>query len=124
MVSKELRQLISAGRKAGIEVEVMAQTFQVGRSTIYNLLAQEDKSGNMNPHTDRCGRPSAVDEAGMKRMQQLIEERPDITLEEIKKEMGLKISISAIWRKVHDKLGFNYKKKRFTPASGIPKKTR
>jgi transposase len=60
----------------------------------------------------------------MGRMQQLIEEQPDITLEEIKKEMELGISVSARGRKVHNKLGYNYKKKRFTPASGTLKRTR
>jgi hypothetical protein len=34
MVSKELRKLISAGRKAGIAVEDMAKVFHVGRSTM------------------------------------------------------------------------------------------
>jgi transposase len=110
MVSKELRKLISEGGKAGIGVNDMAQAFQVGRSTIYDLLAREAESGSMSPRTDKCGRPSAVDEAGMARMKELIEKQPDITLEEIKKEMGLGISVSAIWRKVHNKLGFNYKK--------------
>jgi transposase len=59
-------------------VKDMAQAFHVGRSTIYNLLAREDKTGSMSPSTDKCGRPAAVDEAGMARMKQLIEKQPDI----------------------------------------------
>jgi transposase len=43
-------------------------------------------------------------------MRALIEGQPDITLEEIKEEMKLGISISAISRKIKHKLGFNFKK--------------
>jgi transposase len=60
MVSKELRKLISEGHKAGIGVKDMAQIFQVGRSTIYGLLAREDKTGSMSPSTSNVAAPQRL----------------------------------------------------------------
>ena len=64
----------------------------------------------MEVDTSGRGRPPALDEAGLEKMKALIEERPDITLEEIKGALGLPVCISAVCRMIRKKLGFTYKK--------------
>jgi hypothetical protein len=64
------------------------------------------------------GRKAGIGVKDMARMKQPIEEQPDIILEEIKKETGLEISVSAIRRKVHNKPGFNCKKNALRRRAG------
>jgi transposase len=110
MVSMELREIISADNKAGIKSGTIAKVLGVPQRTVQQLLQHDRETGSMAP-LPRSGRPPALDKAGLERLRGLIEEKNDITLEEMKAEMGLSIDISAVWRIVHDKLGFNFKKK-------------
>lgn len=116
MTSAEKRELVSEAHKAGMRVRDMVDTYKISRSTLYKLLGQEKVEGHMKPYTYRCGRPAAVDGDELEQMRQLILDNPDITLEEIKEEMGLDICLSAIHRIIKGKLGFTYKKRQYTPA--------
>lgn len=68
------------------------------------------ETGKVTPNTKLCGRKSTTDAVALEQMKKLIETKPDITLEEIKEEMGLKISLSAMSQKVRNKLGYKMKK--------------
>ena len=50
-------------------------------------------------------------------MEQLIDAQPDITLQEIKDQMDLQISIPAISKIISGKLHYRYKKRRYMPAN-------
>ena len=117
MTSQEKRQLISDANKIGMPVSEMVRAYQVSKSTIYKLLAQEKAEGHMASHTACCGRPPALDESGLEQMRQAILENPDITLREIKESMSLDIGLSAIHRIIQNKLGFTYKKRQYMPAN-------
>ena len=117
MTSLEVRVLISKAHIDGMPVSDMVKAYRVSKSTIYKLLAQENMEGEMKSHTDRCGRPLAVNPEGLEQMKSLILMRPDITLEEVKQELHLSICISAIHRIILNKLGFSYKKRQYMPAN-------
>jgi transposase len=117
MTSAEVRGLISKAHRDGMPVQEMVTAYRVSKSTIYKLLAQEKTEGEMRSRTDKCGRPPAVSENELEQMKNLIVERPDITLEEIKETMHLEICLSAIHRIIRNKLGFTYKKRQYTPAN-------
>jgi len=117
MTSAEVRGMISKAHIEGMPVCEMAKAYRVSRSTIYKLLAQENTEGEMKSHTDRCGRPPAVNPEGLEQMKSLILMRPDITLEEVKEELHLSICLSAIHRIIRNKLGFSYKKRQYMPAN-------
>jgi transposase len=76
----------------------------------------------MEPRTQNCGRPSALDEYELEQLRILVELHPDMTLEELKAFMNLSVDISTI-SKILKKMGFRYKKKLCVPASGITRKT-
>jgi transposase len=111
----ELRKIISDDNKAGMPSGTIAKVLRLPQRTVQQLLQHERETGSMAP-LPRKGRPAALDEADRERLRLLIEANNDITLEEIKARMGLTIDISAIWRIVHNKLGFNFKKKVFMPV--------
>lgn len=50
-------------------------------------------------------------------MRQIILARPDITLAEIKEEMGLTISLAAICKTINRKLRFRFEKRQYMPAN-------
>jgi transposase len=93
-----------------MSVKEMVEVYQVPELTIHGLLAHERETGTMGVDTSRNDRPPALDDAGLAKMKKIIEDQPDIPLEEIKEKMGLSICISAICRIVKYKPGFNYKK--------------
>jgi len=117
MTSTEIRGLISKAHIENMPVSEMVKAYQVSKSTIYKLIFQEKTEGEMKSHTKNCGRPPAVNAEGLEQMKNLILMRPDITLEEIKDELGLTICLSAIHRIIHNKLGFSYKKRRYMQAN-------
>jgi transposase len=114
MTSAEVRELISKANQDGIPVRDMVRAYRVSKSTIYKLLTQEKAEGEMKSRIDKCGRPPAVNSDELEQMKSLIQECPDITLEEIKETMHLKICLSAIHRMIRNKLGFTYKKRQYT----------
>jgi transposase len=110
MISIEIREIISKANKRGIKVKEISRLLDIGERTIRNLLKHERETGSMAPLPHK-GRKPALDACGLERLKALLEEKKDITLEEIEKEMGLTIDISALSRIIHHKLGYNYKKK-------------
>ncbi|MEM1484912.1 hypothetical protein V6615_08515 [Oscillospiraceae bacterium PP1C4] len=53
----------------------------------------------------------------MRRLDQLVIEQSDITLQEIKEEMELQISVPAISNIIRNKLHYRYKKRRYMPVN-------
>jgi transposase len=119
MVSIEIRRLISTAAREGKSVAWMADAYKVPNRTIRGLLAHERRTGSMEPDTKKCGKKPALDGATLEQMKGLLKEKPDISLEEIKAEMGLEICISAIDKIINHKLKLRLKKKHYTRKSGI-----
>ena len=71
---------------------------------VYNLLQLVKETGSVEPRSHARGRKSAIDAEGMKCLEELIIAQPDITLQEIKEKMNLKISIPAICKIIKNKL--------------------
>jgi transposase len=119
VVSKEKRELIRKARAEGMKMAEMARVYRVAESTLYNLFRLERETGSMEPRPYTRGRKPSLDKSGMTRLKALIEAHRDITLQEIKEEMELSISLSALSRIIRNKLGFTYKKRQYTRANEI-----
>jgi len=124
MTDLVIRNLISKANKNGMAVKDMAKAYDIPERTIRDLLRHERVTGSMQPDTHKCGRHPELTEQGLQRLEKLIEDEPDITLSEMKKRLGLSIGESEICTIVKHKLGFSYKKKRSSPASGTLNRTR
>ena len=123
MVKIEIRKLISDAYKNGKRISELVEIFQIPERTICGLLKHERETGSMEPSNQNCGRPPALTNAELEEMKKIVEGQNDITLEELKEKMHLSICISAISRILRFKLGFNYKKKRWSRQSETVRKT-
>lgn len=117
MIHIEVRKKIIEARTQGVKIAELSKAYCVSESAIIRLLRMERETGSIEPKTYLRGRKPELDETGLNTLRALIHSQPDITLEEIKTELGLKIGITAIHYIVHDKLGFRYKKRQYTPAN-------
>ena len=118
MVSIELRELIVANAKTGIKVDEIRRVLRVGKSTIWRILKQERETGNIEPRYR--GRKSKITPEQHEAMLKLVEEKPDVTLEEMREQLDLPIKKSQISNLLH-KAGYHFKKRCFMPAKGTGK---
>ena len=117
-ISLDLRERIVAAYigKEGTREEV-AKRFKVSVGMVKKLLAQKSRTGDLRPRYRFCGRKARLEPEHGKSMRQLVEREPDVTLEEIKRRLGLDCTIGAIhW--VLSRLGLTYKKRRSMRLSG------
>jgi transposase len=117
MISIEVRKLIVAARKDGMQIKEIERAYHVKKSSIYNFLDLVQETGDVIPRTCNCGRKPTLDEDGLKRLENLLQGQPDITLEEIKEKLDLPIGITAISTIITQKLHYRFKKRRYMPAN-------
>ena len=120
----ELRQRIVYAYKMGMTVNNICFYFDLKPSAVYNLIRLEKETGGVTPNTHRCGRKPVLSPDDVEFLRQLIECDPDITLEEMREELSVDISLGALCRYVKDKLGFNHKKKHPCKRTGSPGRSR
>ena len=113
----EVRKKIVEARSKGIRVTDICNTYSVGKSAVYDLLKQEAETGDITPLTHQRGRKPLLTEANLSAIEHLIQVQNDITLEEIKEELGLCVSISTISWDIRHRLGYRYKKRQYTPVN-------
>jgi transposase len=109
-LSNDLRKRIIEMHRQGKRVGEIVDIYHVGQSTVYYLLALVKETGSYEPRENKNGRKPLITEAKQKEIEELIKKHPDITLEEIKEEMGLSVCISALSRIITHKLKYRYKK--------------
>jgi transposase len=117
MISIEVRKLIVAARKDGMQIKEIEKAYHVKKSSIYNFLDLVQETGDVIPRTCNCGRKPTLDEDGLKRLESLLQEQPDITLEEIKEKLDLPIGITAISTIITQKLHYRFKKRQCMPVN-------
>ena len=117
MIHMEVRKKIITARKNGLKIAEISRAYNVSETAVLRLLKRERETGDITPKTYLRGRKPTLDATGKETMRALILSKPDITLEEIKEEMKLEIGITAISAIVRNKLGFRFKKRRYTHQS-------
>jgi transposase len=88
----------------------LAERFRVNVSCITRLLQLRRETGSLEPRPHGGGRPPALDAEGLERLRDLVHERPDATLEQMRRNLGLDGSIMIVWRGLR-KLDSTRKKK-------------
>lgn len=110
MIPISVREIIIKDLEAVMKVCEISRILRVHEATIYRLKARYRKTGSIEPNYEPCGKKSELDEQGLERLKNLVLSQPDITLEEIRETMQLKIKKSEISHILRNKLGFRYKK--------------
>lgn len=116
--SLDLRQRIIDAIDQQIDTyQEIAEAFGVHESFIYKLLRQRRETDDLSPLPHGGGATAKLDDAQLNKLNQLIAEFPDATLEELrqllKKKIRVKASVSTVWRAL-EKLSQTRKK---SPAS-------
>jgi transposase len=120
-LSIDLRErIIDAYDQGSISQQAVAQRFCVSVEFVKKLIRQRRELGDIGPQYRNCGRKPKITEGHRQRMTELIEEQPDLTLEEIGQRLGLSCTIQAIHYVLKD-MGITYKKRRCEPASKTAK---
>jgi len=91
--------------------EQIAERFGVSDRWIRKLLQQRRETDSLAPLPRNPGRKRALNDRQMERLGRLIHKRPDATLKELRKSLGMKISISALDRAIRA-LDVTFKKNR------------
>jgi len=112
-ISNEKRADIIKHMEAGESKEDIAKWLYVCKRTITRIWNRYKTEGSYKPQAKSSGRKPLVSESEMSQIVARIQEKSDITLLELIEEFDLKISQSALCRRLK-KLGMTYKKRRST----------
>lgn len=115
-ISLDLREriLTSYDQKEGTREEI-AQRYRVSLGMVKKLLQQRRHTGDIRPRYYRCGRKPKIVPRHRQRFRELLERKPDLTLEQLREATALDCTIQAI-HYVLEKMGLTYKKRH----SGLP----
>ena len=106
--SEDLRLRVLSDSKAGESPTHLARRYRISRSTVYRLLELYRETGSVSPRQGNVGRRSSL--AGAEaQLQRLVERCPDATLIELRDQLPVATSTTAVWRALR-KLGITLKK--------------
>jgi transposase len=109
--SMDLRQRIAAAIDHGEgSLREIARRFRVSLSFIARLLRRRRQTGTLEPKPHGGGHPPALDHDGRERLRELVRQHPDATLEELRQQLGVACSRSALARAL-EKLRLTRKRK-------------
>ncbi len=93
----DLRERIVAAYDSGdVTRAEVAQRFRVSEGMVKKLLQQRRRCGDIRPQHHRCGRKPRITPEHRERLRQLVNEKPDRTLAELRSCTGLKCTLPAI----------------------------
>lgn len=120
-LSMDLRERIVAAcdQGEGTRKEIAAR-FSVSQETVRKLFKQWRETGDLRPLFYRCSGKRKILEGHRRKLHELLEDRPDRTLEELREGLGLDCTLQAIHYVLKD-MGYTFKKRRYEPANRIAK---
>ena len=107
--SMDLRERVLKDCSAGLGTKAVAQKYSVSQSWVRRLKQRKRRDGRIEPKSSRNRRVPQLD-AYAERIRDLIAATPDMTLEELKKTLGVTVALATLWAAVA-KLGLTVKKK-------------
>src|SRR5512143_1290313 len=109
--SMDLRQRIAAAIDHGDgSFRLIARQFRVSLSFLARLLRRRRQAGTLEPKPHGGGHPPALDYEGHEHLHELVRQHPDATLDELRQQLGVACSRSALARAL-EKLKLTRKKK-------------
>ncbi len=115
--SMDLRERVWADCQAGVTTPAVAAKYRVSAAWVRRLKQRHKATGSLAPRPPSPGRPVtlAPHEA---RVRELVRDDPDATLAELRRRLGVRVSISAPSEYLR-RLKLSFKKK----SSGRPSRT-
>ena len=107
-VRRRVMAAVDAGRGSQAEV---ARMFGVSDRFIRRLLVLRQQTGSLEPsHAPRGPAPKIAGRLEAK-LERLVDEKPDATLEQFRRRLGVDASLTSVWRALR-RLDVTFKKKR------------
>jgi transposase len=110
-LSQEVRENIIYHKKNGVSNKEISKWLRVTKRSVERIWKIYKEENRVSPKEHKRGRKPAFDDKMMDKITTKITEQPDITLNELKTEFNLSISISALSRKLTAK-DLTFKKRR------------
>lgn len=116
-LSMDLRERIlsSYDNKEGTRLQI-ADRFRVSEGMVKKLLQQRRRTGQIAPLHFNSGRKPRIVDSHRRQLRSLLNNRPDMTLHELRDALGLDCTIQAV-HYVLEKMGLTYKKRHFVQAN-------
>ena len=111
-ITNENRRLIVAAKERGEKPEVIAVWFGIAVSSVYNILALYKTTNDITPKP-YPGRPSRLTPEDIGKIRFAIQEKNDITLEELIDELDLPIKKTRL-AEIINGMNLPFKKRRST----------
>ncbi len=97
--SNDLRERVAAAVDNGEGSQrQIAATFRVSLSFVSRLLQRRRQTGSLEPKPHGGSPPPILTTEDQKRLDKLIHDKPDATLEELRQKGGFRCSLTTIWR--------------------------
>ncbi len=110
MLHNEARELLVRGYEKSHDAAGIAQAYSVSIRTVYRLVKQKQETGSVALRTSQRGRKPVLTTGDKEKIRQCVDEKPDITINEIREKLGLSASYSTVER-VIEGIGYTLKKK-------------
>lgn len=98
----KVRELVLDAYKLGVETEEIAESLKVSPSWVRRVNQRWRELKLRGAIQQKHGPNPKLDEARRQELARLVQKTPDATLEELKKQLAMPVSISTIWRALND----------------------
>jgi transposase len=115
---QKIRELILGAYERGLETSEIAEKYEVSPSWSRRVKQRLREFGSREGIQQKHGCDPKLGEPEREELAKLVEETPDATLEELKKELSKSVSTSTICRTLQQ-MRLTLKKSRSTPANRI-----
>ena len=95
--SIDLRERVLADFDSGMGNEAVARKYRVSSRWVYKIRRQRAETGEIAPRRGRSGRRRKLADHTV-HLQQLVEEQPDATLEELRDQLGVRVCLATLWK--------------------------
>lgn len=116
MLHNEARELLVEAYEKTENAKEVAKCFSVDTSTVYRLNRQKKATGSVKLRTNQRGRKPSLTPTYLSKIDQAIQEQPDITIDEIIEKLNLHV-VNETVRKAVIKWGTFIKRNLFTLQS-------
>jgi transposase len=111
-----VRKKIVEKYKSGLDTEDIAEDYGYCIAGVRRVWQRFRETGSLEPKQGKVGRKPRFDAASLERLREEVKRRPDATLAELRKTVGVDADLSCYCRALK-KLALTRKKSRSTPAS-------
>jgi transposase len=107
--SMDLRVRVMADVDRELPTVEVAKKYSVSPGWIRKLKRFRRETGSFAARTQRVSHATKLDPE-LPRLQKLVEEQPDATLQELRSALGIQVGLATIWRALQ-RLGITFKKR-------------